>query len=63
MAVFREKGLRVHSFESNSLAIAQMKERFAEHDMVTCHQAAISAKDGTAQFYSHKGLSEAHTLT
>jgi FkbM family methyltransferase len=57
-AVFREKGLRVHSFEPNPLAFAHLKDRFAGDDMVTCHQAAISGKDGRAQFYPHEDLSE-----
>ena len=57
-AVFREKGLRVHAFEPNPLAFARLEERFSGDDMVTCHQAAISDKDGTAQFYPHEDLSE-----
>ena len=57
-AVFREKGLRVHAFEPNPLAFAHLKDRFADDDMVNCHQAAISDKDGTAQFYPHEDLSE-----
>ena len=57
-AVFREKGMRVHSFEPNPLAFAHLAKRFADDADVTCHQAAISGQDGTAQFYPHEDLSE-----